>query len=224
MYVATRAVRRKDPEAQPIKHYRCRSGLDGYPCDKKVSASARLVEAAVEEAWLAGWGPKERFEVVSQVTEHHQQLALMTEEIDALSERLAHVRGADRRAIVDQLEALEARQMELEAQPPGTSWRDQSTRSLGTYADLYLAADLEGRRKLLKKTISGGLHLEQATRQRIRVFDMERIPDRWKLDPDNYIGDVRDYPEFQQLPPEDIDETWEPDEETWEPDEDEANN
>jgi DNA invertase Pin-like site-specific DNA recombinase len=224
MYVATRAVRRKDPDAQPIKHYRCRSGLDGYPCDKKVSASARLVEAAVEEAWLAGWGPKERLEVVSQVTEHHQQLALMTEEIDALSERLAHVRGVDRRQLVDQIEALEARQAELEATQPGTSWRDQTTRSLGTYADLYLAADLEGRRKLLKMTISGGLHLEPATRQRIRVFDMERIPDRWKLDPDNYIGDVRDYPEFQQLPPEDIDETWEPDEETWEPDEDEANN
>jgi hypothetical protein len=53
------------------------------------------------------------------------------------------------------------------------------------------------------------LSVSQPPEQRIRHFDMERIPDRWKLDPDNYIGDVRDYPEFQQLPPEDIDDTWE---------------
>jgi site-specific DNA recombinase len=224
MYVATRAVRRKDPNAEPIKHYRCRSSLDGYPCDAKVSASALLVEAAVEDAWLAGWGPKERFETMSAVTEHQQQLALLTEQIDELSDQLAAVRGSARRPIVDQLEALEDQYAELETQQPSSNWRDRPIRSLGTYAEHYLAQDPEGRRKILQQTIPGGLHLEPATRQRIRQFDMERIPDRWKLDPDNYIGDVRDYPEFQQLPPEDIDETWEPDEETWEPEEDEANN
>jgi site-specific DNA recombinase len=224
MYIGTRGVRRKDPNAQPIKHYRCRSSLDAYLCPAPVSASVRLIEPAVEEAWLAGWGPKERWEVINQVTEHHQQLALLTEEIDALSEQLAHARGAGRRDLLDQVEALEATYAELEKQQPGTSWRDKTSRCLGTYGELYLAQDLEGRRKLLQQTIPGGLHLEPATRQRIRHFDMERIPDRWKLDPDNYIGDVRDYPEFQQLPPEDIDETWEPDEEAWEPDEDEANN
>lgn len=226
MYVATRAVRRKDPNAEPVKHYRCRSGLDGYPCNAKVSASARLVEAAVEEAWLAGWGQNELIETISPVTEQQQALALLTEQIDELSEQLPTVRGADRRAIVDQLEALEAQYAELEQQQPASGFwnRERPTRSLGTRAEHYLAADLEARRKILKETIPGGLHLEPATRQRIRHFDMERIPDRWKLNPDNYIGDVRDYPEFQQLPPEDIDETWEPDEETWEPDEDEANN
>jgi hypothetical protein len=224
MYVATRAVRRKDPNAEPIKHYRCRSSLDGYPCDAKVSASALLVEAAVEDAWLAGWGPRERFETMSAVTEHQQQLALLTEQIDELSDQLAAVRGSARRPIVDQLEALEDQYAELEKQQPSSNWRDRPIRSLGTYAEHYLAHDPEGRRKILQQTIPGGLHLEPATRQRIRRFDMERIPDRWKLDPDNYIGDVRDYPEFQQLQPEDIDETWEPDEETWEADEDEANN
>jgi site-specific DNA recombinase len=204
MYVATRAVRRKDPNAEPVKHYRCRSSLDGYPCDRKVSASALLVEAAVEAAWLAGWGTKERFEVVSAVTEHQQQLALLTEQIDELSDHLAKVRGADRRAVVEQLEALEAQYAELEKQPPSTSWREQPTRSLGLRGDEYLSQDLEGRRKILKATLPGGLHLEPATRQRIRHFDMERISDRWKLDPDNFIGDVRDEPEFQEMP-EDVD-------------------
>jgi hypothetical protein len=56
-------------------------------------------------------------------------------------------------------------------------------RPLGkTYGEYYLQEDLEGRRKLLKRLV-GSLHLKPATRQRIRSFDMERIPDRWKLDP-----------------------------------------
>ena len=114
MYVATRAVRRKDPDAEPIKHYRCRSALDGYPCNKKVSASARLVEAAVEEAFLEGWGRMEMTEVVSSATEHHQRLALLTEQIDDLSEQLGKVRGADRHPILAELELLEAQQAELE--------------------------------------------------------------------------------------------------------------
>jgi site-specific DNA recombinase len=180
MYIGTRAVRRKDPNAEPIKHYRCRSALDGYPCDAKVSASARLVEAAVEEAFLEGWGPIEMTEVVSMATEHQQQLALLTEEIDALSETLAKTRGAERRTVVEQLEALEARQAELEARTPP---RLSTIRRLGkTYTEHYLQQDLEGRRKLLKRLV-GSLHLKPATRQRIRSFDMERIPDRWKLDP-----------------------------------------
>ena len=49
--------------------------------------------------------------------------------------------------------------------------------------DYCLQQDLEGRRWLLKRLV-GSLHLEPATRQRIRHFDMERIPDRYKLDPD----------------------------------------
>jgi predicted regulator of amino acid metabolism with ACT domain len=54
-------------------------------------------------------------EVVSMAIEHKQQLALLTEEIDALSETLAKTRGVERRTVVEQLEALEARQAELEA-------------------------------------------------------------------------------------------------------------
>ena len=189
MYIGTRAVRRKDPNAEPVKHYRCRSALDGYPCDKKVSASARLVEAAVEEAFLEGWGRMEMTEVVSVATEHHQRLARLTEDIDALSEDLAKARGAGRHPILDQLEALEAEYAELEqATPPTLS----TLRSLGiTYGEHYLAQDLEGRRKLLKRLV-GSLHLEPATRQRVRHFDMERIPDRNKLDPagaDEWISD-----------------------------------
>jgi hypothetical protein len=139
-----------------------------------------LVEAAVEEAFLEGWGPMEMTEVVSMTTEHQQQLALLTEEIDALSETLAKTRGAERRAVVEQLEALETRQAELEARTPP---RLSTIRRLGkTYGEHYLQQDLEGRRKLLKRLV-GSLHLKPATRQRTRSFDMERIPDRWKLDP-----------------------------------------
>jgi hypothetical protein len=188
-YVGTRAVRRKDPDAEPIKHYRCRSSLDGYPCDAKVSASAKLVEAAVEEAFLAGWGRLEMTEVVSSVAEHHQQLAAMTEEIDALQETLARAPRGERRGIIDQLEALEAARDELEQKTPPKLSR---IRSLGmTYAEYYQQQDLEGRRKLLKRLV-GSLHLEPATRQRVRHFDMERIPDRNKLDPagaDEWIPD-----------------------------------
>jgi hypothetical protein len=82
--------------------------------------------------------------------------------------------------VVEQLEALEARQAGLEARTPP---RLSTIRRLGkTYGEHYLRQDLEGRRKLLKRLV-GSLHLEPATRQRIRSFDMERIPDRWKLDP-----------------------------------------
>jgi DNA invertase Pin-like site-specific DNA recombinase len=183
MYIGTRAVRRKDPDAEPIKHYRCRSALDGYPCDAKVSASARLVEAAVEEEFLSGWGRMEMTEVVSPATEHHQRLALLTEEIDELSGTLVKARGSERREIVEQLEALEAQYAELEQKTPPTLSR---IRSLGmTYGEYYLQQDLEGRRKLLKRLV-GSLHLEPATRQRVRNFDMERIPDRYRLDPGDW--------------------------------------
>jgi site-specific DNA recombinase len=122
MYIGTRAVRRKDPDAEPIKHYRCRSALDGYPCDAKVSASARLVEAAVEEEFLSGWGRMEMTEVVSPA--HHQRLALLTEQIDELSATLVKARGFERRKIVEQLEAQYA---ELEQQtPPTLSRTDRS--------------------------------------------------------------------------------------------------
>jgi hypothetical protein len=40
-------------------------------------------------------------------------------------------------------------------------------------------------RKLLKRLV-GSLHLEPATRQRQRHFDMERIPDRYRLDPGDW--------------------------------------
>ena len=53
----------------------------------------------------------------------------------------------------------------------------------GWRGEYYLQQDLEGRRKLLKRLV-GSLHLEPATRQRVGHFDMERIPDRYKLDPD----------------------------------------
>jgi hypothetical protein len=54
-----------------------------------------------------------------------------------------------------------------------------------TYGEYYLQQDLEGRRKLLKRLV-GSLHLEPATRQRQRHFDMERIPDRYRLDPGDW--------------------------------------
>jgi DNA invertase Pin-like site-specific DNA recombinase len=181
LYVATRAVRRKDPNAEPIKHYRCRSSLDGYPCDKKVSASAKLIEAAVEEEFLTGWGRIEMTEVVNAVTAHHQRLAVMTEEIDELSATLAKARGTERREIVERLEVLESAYDDLVQKAPPKLSR---FRSLGvTYGEHYLQQDFAGRRKLLKRLV-GSLHLKPATRQRVRHFDMERIPDRWKLDPD----------------------------------------
>ena len=62
---------------------------------------------------------------------------------------------------------METSYAELEKQPAGRSWRDMSSRYVGAYAALYQAADLEGRRKILKATI-GSLHLEPATRQRVR--------------------------------------------------------
>jgi hypothetical protein len=59
---------------------------------------------------------------------------------------------------------------------------EPTIRSLGkTRREHYLQQDLEGRRKLLKRLVRT-LHLEPATRQRIRHFDIERIPDRHKLD------------------------------------------
>ena len=178
-----RAVRRKDPNAEPVKHYRCRSALDSYPCDQKVSASARLVEAGVEEEFLSGWGRMEMTEVVSPATEHHERLALLTEEIDELSATLVKARGSERRAIVEQLEALEAQYAELDQKTVPTL---STLRSLGmTYGEYYLQQDLEGRRKLLKRLV-GSLHLEPATRQRQRHFDMERIPDRYRLDPGDW--------------------------------------
>jgi hypothetical protein len=53
----------------------------------------------------------------------------------------------------------------------------------GWRGEYYLQQDLEGRRKLLGRLV-GSLYLEPATRQWARHFDMERIPDRYKLDPD----------------------------------------
>jgi hypothetical protein len=47
------------------------------------------------------------------------------------------------------------------------------------------STSLEGRRRLLKRLV-GRLHLEPATRQRQRHFDMERIPDRYRLDPGDW--------------------------------------
>jgi hypothetical protein len=47
------------------------------------------------------------------------------------------------------------------------------------------STSLEGRRRLLERLV-GSLHLEPATRQRQRHFDMERIPDRYRLDPGDW--------------------------------------
>ena len=55
----------------------------------------------------------------------------------------------------------------------------------GWRGEYYLQQDLEGRGKFLKRLV-GSLHLEPATRQRVRHFDMERVPDRYKLDPDGW--------------------------------------
>ena len=74
-------------------------------------------------------------EVVSVAT-NHQRLAELTQEIDELSATLAKVRGAERRAIVEQLEALEAAYAELEQQTPPTLSVVHSTGL--TYGEFYL--------------------------------------------------------------------------------------
>jgi hypothetical protein len=72
----------------------------------------------------------------------------------------------------------------------------------GWLGEYYLQQDFEGHRKLLKRLV-GSLHLEPATRQRIRHFDMERIQDRRKLDPDLWKTVGPDYP-FADLTPREI--------------------
>ena len=112
------------------------SALDGYPCDAKVSASARLVEAAVEEAFLEGWGRMEMTEVVSSATEHHQQLALLTEQIDELPRARQEREEPSAVGIVESSNSRSPASRARRETPPRLS----TIRALGmTYGEHYLA-------------------------------------------------------------------------------------
>ena len=137
---------------------------------------ARLVEEQqVEEAFPRGWGQIKMTEVVSVAT-NHQRLAELTSRSTSCRRRWPRFRGP----------SVPSSKLSKLVRPAGAAGAPPTlsvVHSTGlTYGEFYFDPPLEGRRKRLKRLV-GSLHLEPASRPRQRHFDMERIPDRYKLDP-----------------------------------------
>jgi DNA invertase Pin-like site-specific DNA recombinase len=159
--------------------YRCQTRSRGGGCSGAISVGADLIEAGVSDLWLDGWGCLPETVAVRAADESADVLAAAEDEVEMAAAAVVALRGADRLAALERLEALEAVRDTLAAQPASSvSYLRETGRS---YADVWAAGTLEDRRDALLRTV-GGLVVGPGARGR-RGFDVERVLDAWRLDP-----------------------------------------
>jgi hypothetical protein len=125
---------------------------------------------------------------VRAANESADRLAALDEAVEAAAAGVGAVRGAERLAALERLEALEAERDALAAAPLSSHSYIRETGR--TYADAWDAGTLEDRRDALLRTV-GGLTIGPGVRGR-RGFDVSRVLDAWRLDPATPEHEIRE--------------------------------
>jgi len=159
--------------------YRCDAHGVGRKCPASRSIRWQGIEDAVEAAWLESWGPQRKPLVRLPGAAHRERVAELAETIEALKAQWGAVPREDRARVAAELMAAEDALVELE----GSSTSFLVPLMEGErYADLWAAADLDGRRALLRATV-GELSVGSPYRDGKRLPPLDRIVQRDQLTP-----------------------------------------
>ena len=135
-----------------LHSYRCEVHHEGRPVVSRAKA-----DAFVEQAFLARWGthPVSRVEVVGDITDKAERLAVLAESIDATTLAM-RTPGADIAALAQQVAQLHQDREQVQAEP-----EEASVRRIETGEDIaayWARVDEAGRLALLVQSIGVRVH------------------------------------------------------------------
>ena len=159
--------------------YRCHRGSAIGACERPAGIVCAGIDQWAEELYLDLHGAAQETVGVRVSDERIARLAQLGGEAARLSEALTALRGADRREALERLEMTEEEIDRLKAQP--ASGRTILRETGRTYADAWAAADVAGRREILRDWIGpAGLTIGPG-RSGVNGFQSERVVDAGRL-------------------------------------------
>ncbi|MFE7776550.1 recombinase family protein [Streptomyces sp. NPDC057445] len=169
LYKQRRTVSGKD-----YSPYVCRNGVGKHGEHAPNVVTGRYVEDLVSAEYLRRFGSFELMRWVEPDGSAVLQLADVTAQLDNLSASLPHLPAGGRawRTALDQITALEAREIELRSEADHAVGRFEPTG--GTIADAWEQRDEEGRRALLAE-LGTRVVIRPTTPGAMKRFDPERV-------------------------------------------------
>lgn len=174
MYANYQRDTRADGTRVDRSFYRCGAHVQHVECANRAYVQALELEEFIAQQFLADFGRLPY--VVARERHVGPSPAALAEVGEAINRTLDGMRDpkADRAALLAQLDALQARERELQTAAPGVEVVYE--RDGRTLADVWLDADDSGRRRLLSDALD---HVVVAGGGRGRAFDPSRVTPVW---------------------------------------------
>lgn len=155
-----------------LPRYQCPSWSTGHPCPAPTTVTAPPLEAAVEAAFLEGWGALPETRVEHAFDARADRLAVLQGALAEHWQALPHLRGPARALALAELEAVEAEVARVEAEPVPSATVLRATGR--TLAEAWHAADMYGRNLLLRRA-GAAIRVRKARTPGARSLDLDRV-------------------------------------------------